>query len=109
MVYIGNLIYDEYIKKAEGIIIFGGGSMLPNLLQKMEQLNLLEKVTAICDNNVTIQGKEISGISVLAPDDACEEFNDLDFIVYNQYFMEICKQLVENHIDKIHLIREGSI
>lgn len=109
MVYIGNLDYDEHIKKAEGIIIFGGGSMLPHLLKKMEQNDLIEKVIAICDNNAAMHGKEISGIPVLAPDNVCKEYNNCDFIVYNQYFMEICEQLCKNHITKIHLIRQGSL
>ena len=109
MVYIGNLDYDEHIKKAEGIIIFGGGSMLPHLLKKMEQHNLIEKIIAICDNNKDMQGKEISGIPVLAPDDACKKYMNLDFIVYNQYFMEICEQLYKNCITQIHLIRQDSL
>ncbi len=109
MVYIGSLDYDEQIKKASEIVIFGGGSMLPYLLKKMRQLNLVEKITAICDNNVDMQGKEILGIPVLAPDDVCNKNRNLDFIVYNQYFMEICEQLYKNQIVKIHLIRQGSL
>lgn len=109
MVYIGSLDYDEQIKKAAGIIIFGCGSMLPYLLKKMEQLNLQEKIKAICDNNVSMQGAQISGIPVLAPNYVCKEYGDLDFLVYNQYFMEICEQLQQNHIARVHLIRQGSL
>lgn len=109
MMYIGGLKFDDEIKKAEGIIVFGGGSMLPYLLKKMKQLNIAERIVAICDNNIAIQGKEVSGVPIMSPKFVCENYREFDFIVYNQYYMEICEQLHRNHIEKIHLIRSGSI
>ena len=107
--YIGSLEYDESIKKAEKIIIFGGGSMLIRLFKQLEHLDLMEKIVAICDNDIAMQGKEVQGILVLEPRYACQKYKDGDYIVYNQYFMEICEQLRENHISKIHLVRQGSL
>lgn len=109
MLYIGSMDYDEQLKKAEGIIIFGGGSMLGCLLERMRQMELTEKIVAVCDNSVSLQKQEVAGIPVLSPDYACEKYGDMDFIVYNQYFMEICKQLQKNRVTRIHLIRQGSL
>lgn len=109
MEYIGSLEYDESLKKTNGIVIFGGGDMLPTLLKKLEGMKLAGEIIAICDNNVSLQGKEILGIPVLCLDYILEEYRDLDFVVYNRYSIEICKQLLENHVTKIHLIRQGSL
>lgn len=109
MVYIGSLDYDEQIKETKGIIIFGGGSMLTRLLERLEQMNLQERIIAICDNNVSMQEKEITGIPVLSPVQAYKKYENMDFIVYNRYFMEICEQLQKNDIPRIHLIRQGSL
>lgn len=109
MIYIGSLDYDVQLRDTDGIIIFGGGSMLSQLLNKLEQLDLRRNIVAICDNNIDVQGKELLGISVLGPDDIFRQYKGLDFIVYNQYFMEICEQLHTNHITRIHLIRQGSL
>lgn len=109
MVYIGSLDYDEQIKTAAEIIIFGGGSMLPCLLKKMKQLSIVGNIIAICDNNTAMHGKEICEIPVLSPKYIFENYGNSDFIVYNQYFKEICEQLRENHIKRIHLIRQGSL
>lgn len=109
MVYIGSLEYDEEIKKTEGIIVCGAGSMLPLLMKKMVWLNLSEKIMAICDNNTAIQGKRAEGILVMDVERAYKEYANADYIVYNRYFMEICKQLQEKQIKRIHLIRQGSL
>lgn len=109
MVFIGSLEYDEQIQEAAGIVIYGGGRMLPHLLAKMEQLGLLGKIKAISDVNTAIQGKRMVGIPVLSPKDVCKRYRDSDFIVYNQYFMEICEQLNAEGIKRVHLIRQGSL
>lgn len=109
MTYIGSLEYDEQIKHAAGVIIFGGGFMLQHLLNKMKELHLEDKVIAVCDNNTAMHGEKVFGIPVWAPDEAFQKYRDTDFIVYNNYFLEICNQLLENNIKKIHLIRWGSL
>lgn len=109
MVYIGSLTYDYQIKESKGIIIFGGGTMLTHLLKKLEQMDVAEKIIAICDSDISMQGREIAGMPVLSPMQAYERYRNFDFIVYNQYFMEICKQLKINDIPRIHLIRQGSL
>lgn len=109
MVYIGSLEYDEQLKATRGIIIFGAGSLLPYLMKKLDAINLSHKIMAICDNNTAVHGEKLAGISVMSPELVFREYADADYIVYNQYFMEICKQLQENHITGIHLIRQGSL
>lgn len=109
MVYIGGLEYDEQLKSSKKIIIFGAGSLLPWLMKKMDLLNLSEKIIAICDNNNVVQGTKMTGISVVSPEDVYSEYKDADYIVYNQYFMDICKELQKNNIIRIHLIRQGSL
>lgn len=109
MVYIGSLEYDEQLQRSTGIIIFGAGAMFPHLLREMERLKLSEKIIAICDNNAAVQGEREMGILVISPEDACREYRDADYIIYNKYFMENCIQLQKNGIIGIHLIRQGSL
>lgn len=109
MVYIGSLEYDEQLAASQGLIVFGAGDMLPHLMRKMERLKLSPKIIAICDNNTAIQGERRRGILVISPEDACKEYRDADYIVYNKYFMENCRQLQKNGIMRIHLIRQGSL
>lgn len=109
MVFIGSLNYDEQIQEAAGIVIYGGGKMLPHLLAKMEQLELSGKIKAIGDADTAKQGEKMMGISVLSPEDICKKYKELDYIVYNQYFMEICERLNAEGIKRIHLIRQGSL
>lgn len=109
MVYIGSLEYDELLRATGEIIIFGAGSLLPYLMKKLEALNLSQKIIAICDNNAAVHGEKAAGILVMSPERVFREYADADYIVYNQYFMEICKQLQENNITGIHLIRQDSL
>lgn len=109
MVYIGSLEYDEQIKTTGGIVIFGSGFLLPYLMKKLDTFNLSKKIIAICDNNTAVHGEKVAGISVMSPEYVFRKYAGADYIVYNQYFIEICKQLQENHIKRIHLIRQGSL
>ncbi len=106
MEYIGDLRNDKRLKEASDIVIFGGGMMLPVLLDNMNQLHLRDRVVAVCDNNQKMHGKTIYGIPMYGLEYVKHNYKNATYIVYNKYFVEICKQLVENHIDKIHLLRQ---
>lgn len=62
------------------------------------------KVIIICDNNAAVQGEWVAGILVISSK-ACRKYRAADYVVYNRYFMENCKQLQENNITGIHLVR----
>ena len=52
MEYIGKIEHDQKLCMGEnGIVIFGAGGQLENLLNKLENLHVRDKVVCICDNN----------------------------------------------------------
>lgn len=103
MEYIGRIEKDQKLyKNKNGIVIFGAGKKLSQLLNKIEK----RKVICICDNDLKKQRKEIEGITIVSPGYAFKFYNNATYIVYNQYCMEISRQLVLQGIEKIHLIRD---
>lgn len=106
MEYIGRIENDKklYIEE-HGIIVFGAGRGLEKLLDKFEEMHMKDRIICICDNNYEKQGKEINGIKIVNPQYAFNHYRNSDYIVYNQFCIEICMQLLEEGIKKVHLIR----
>lgn len=106
MEYIGKIENDKKLfENKEGIVIFGAGEKLKHLLCRLNELQVKDKVVCICDNNCEKQGQEIEGIEVYEPEEAFRRYKKEMYIVYNQYSLEICQQLVKANINRIHLIR----
>lgn len=106
MEYIGKIENDKKLyRDTQGIIVFGAGNSIDKLLNELEKMHLKGRVKYICDNNCEKQGKEISGIKIVNPQYVFNYYRNSDYIVYNQFCVEICKQLLEEGIKKVHLIR----
>ena len=106
MKYIGRIEKDiSLCEKNEKMVVFGAGKGLKRLLDKLEQLQIKDRVVCICDNNPEKQEKKISGIRVVSLDYALKNYRYENYIVYNQFCVEICRQLISNGVQKIHLIR----
>lgn len=105
MEYIGRLENDILIRSKNKIVIFGAGKELSSLLNQMDAMGIKKGVLCICDNNSAQQGKKIDGIEIVSPDYAFLRCRDAIYIVYNRFCMEISKQLMDEGIERIHLIR----
>lgn len=106
MEYIGRIENDKKLHMNEmGIVIFGAGKNLEKVLDKLEKIHEKNKVICVCDNDVKKQGREINGIEIVSPDYALRHYSGAVYIVYNQFCIEICRQLTEQGIERIHLIR----
>lgn len=106
MDYIGRLEYDGKLQKGlEHVVIFGGGERLPELLKRMDQLGLKKRILCICDNDRKKWGQTVDGIEILPPEEVFQKFKDCPYILYNKYSVAICRQLLQEGISKIHLIR----
>ncbi len=106
MEYIGSFECDKkLINNEAGIVIFGAGKGLSGLLDKMEKSGIKGRVLCICDNNSEQQGNFIQGIQVISPEEAICRYSNAMFIVYNRFCEEISKQLIDEGIERIHLIR----
>lgn len=104
MEYIGRLEKDRYIY-GEEIVIFGAGKGLYEILDRLEKMQIKDKIVCICDNDPEKHGKKIEGIEILNPKQIFSSHSSAAYIVYNQFCGEICKQLVNEGIYRIHLIR----
>lgn len=106
MEYIGRIKNDRKLYANEvDIVIFGAGKDLAKILDKLEKLNVKENVICACDNDTKKQGKTINGIEIVSLDYALSRYTNAVYIVYNQFCIEICRQLAEQGIERIHLIR----
>lgn len=103
--YIGRLQNDRLLKDKKQIVIFGAGKGLDWLLEQLQKLGVKDKVFCICDNNPKEQGRRIEGIEIVSPAYAFSSCNKGSYLVYNRFWREICGQLKEEGIEKIHLIR----
>lgn len=104
--YIGRIENDKKISlTTDEIVVFGAGRELERILDKLTEMCVMDRVVCICDNSREKQGKEINGIKIISLDDAINCYSDAAYIVYNQFQIEICRQLMEQGIEKIHLIR----
>ncbi len=105
MEYIGSLEYDTRLRnEAEKIIICGAGKRLEPLLSEFQILGI-KNIICVCDNNITSTREDMDGIPICSLNTAFEKYRDADFVVYNRYAIEICRQLMDNGISKIHLLR----
>ena len=105
MEYIGSLAFDTKLKDAAvNIVIFGAGKKLKSLLNEVQILGI-RNIACICDNDIGGKKESVEGIPIYSFNETLEKFHDADFVVYNRYAMDICQQLMDNGISKIHLIR----
>lgn len=106
MEYIGKIEYDKDLcVNGNEIVIFGAGSGFEKLIEKLEMLCVKDKIVCVCDNDIEKQGKKIQGIKIVSLEYALNYYKNAAYIVYNQFCIEICRQLIEKGIEKIHLIR----
>lgn len=103
MEFIGNINMDEKLYQSRQIVICGAGCMLNELLDKMNQMNLLDKVVAICDNNQELLGNQINQIQVDSYEKVIGQYPEADYIAYNRFAVEICHQ-IHGNVRKIHLV-----
>lgn len=106
MRYIGKIEHDYFLKKKDvKIVVFGAGGMVKVMLEQLKREGLWNKIVCICDNNPLSGMQDIDGIRVLGFEQACQEYRDSEFIVYNRYATEMAKQLIDNNMINIHYIR----
>lgn len=106
MEYIGKIEHDRILRESgEEIVVFGAGRGLDNVVNKLDTMGVKDRIVCICDNNNEKQGEKVMGIEICSPEFAFENYSKAAYIVYNQFCIEICKQLLQEKIDKIHLIR----
>lgn len=84
-------------------IIFGAGFTGRNAYSK---LSLIYQVMAYSDNDSSMWGKSINGVTVLEPRELkeCQLKNECDIVICSDYFPEIQKQLLEMGINTIRII-----
>ncbi len=106
MEYIGKIEFDKKLcEDKESIVIFGAGQGLKNILNRLDEMNLQDRIVCVCDNSCEKQGQEVYGLKVYNPEDVFQTHRSASYIVYNQFCIEICNQLIKEGINKIHLIR----
>ena len=106
--YIGGISFDDKLYESEQIVICGAGKKLPDLLNRLKIMGLLDRVVVICDGNSELWGKVIHHIPVYGYEKAIQHYQDADFIAYNRFAAEICFE-ISSKINKIHLFSPRSL
>lgn len=105
MEYIGNIIFDDKLKQANEIVIFGAGYFARKTLDYLKNNHLEQKIVCFCVSNDS--KIELCGIPVLLIEEAVERYRNAVYIVTGKYDKEMIQALLDKKIEKIHLIING--
>lgn len=101
MEYIGNVLYDDLFVEDRKFIIYGTGIFGKKLYLYFKKCGYENKVIYFCDRD--IQDGVFLGVKVIYPLEAVRVKN-ADFLVGGKYDTEMIDFLLDNGVEKIHLL-----
>ncbi|MCM1038076.1 MAG: hypothetical protein NC434_02050 [Ruminococcus sp.] len=105
MEYVGNIIYDTYLKQDNTkLVIFGAGRSGRKVYDFLEQNNKAQNIKYFCDNNDKLCGKKIGNVEIVCPTQVIRSEVEYHFLVSGDYADEIVMFLMKNGIKKIHIL-----
>lgn len=107
IIYVGGLGQDNILKDNKPLlVIWGAGMRGKGLYKELEKIGLSRLVQAYGDNCEAAWGMQIGGVTVCPLEEikALQCKKGCHILVTGQYDLEICKQLVHENIENIHLI-----
>ncbi len=106
MRYIGYIENDIPLFESKSkIVICGAGGLFDKFLIKLESLGMRNRICSICDKDADKWGTSVQGIEIIPLEETIDKKAELEYIVYNRYRLEIARELAEQKIENIHLIR----
>lgn len=105
MRYVGNIIYDEILKKdSTELVIFGAGKTGRKIYSYLEINGLAHKLKCFCDMNEELWGQAIDGVIIKNPEDIFCDGEKYHFLIGGGYADEILKILQERGIRDVHFL-----
>lgn len=105
MRYVGNIIYDEILKKDSAeLVIFGAGKTGRKIYAYLEMNDLSNKLNCFCDMNKELWGQLIDGVMIKNPEDVLGNREKYHFLTGGRYADEILEILQERGIQNVHLL-----
>ncbi len=105
MRYVGNIIYDEILKKDSAeLVIFGAGKTGRKIYTYLEINGLTHKLKCFCDMNKDLWGQVIDGVMIKNPEDIFFDREKYHFLIGGRYADEILEILQERGIQNVHLL-----
>ena len=90
-------------KNQKSIVLFGAAETGKYILELLR--NQGADIQCFCDNDLSLQGKNVNGVKVLSPADAAQQYFDALFIIASvNYRKEIQKQLIDLGIDNKNIV-----
>lgn len=80
------------------LVVFGAGSAGVNNYNVLTDLGLVDKVVAVCDNDVKKQGQKMNDISIVSVDEAIKKYSNAFFVISTSWWKEANEQLLKGGI-----------
>lgn len=104
MEYVGNIIYDMFLKQNDmKLVIFGAGRSGRKVYEYLDRNNKAQHVKYFCDRNADLWGGKIEGIEIVDPMQILCDVK-YHFLVSGNYANEMTEFLISNGVKKIHLL-----
>ena len=95
------------VLEGKSIILFGGGALGKEMLYALQHLNIFP--AAFCDNNTSVQGKNIKGLPVISPEQLRADYPDSFVIIcISKHEDSIAKQLIKLGVNSECIFRKES-
>lgn len=105
MEYVGNIIYDMFLMQTDTeLVIFGAGRSGRRVYEFLDRNGKAQNVKYFCDRNQNLWGKRIEDIEVVNPVLVITSENKYHFLVSGDYADDMTEYLLQNGIERIHLI-----
>lgn len=105
MEYVGNIIYDTFLKQNNTkLVIFGAGRSGRKVYEFLDRNGRVQNVKYFCDTDENFWGKRIEGIEVVDPMQVIRSEKEYHFLVSGDYADDMTEFLVENGVKRIHLL-----
>lgn len=104
MEYVGNIIYDMFLKQNDTeLVIFGAGRSGKKVYEYLDRNDKAQHIKYFCDCNADLWGRKIEGIEVVDPMQILCEVK-YHFLVCGNYAADMTEFLVSIGVKKIHLL-----
>lgn len=105
MKYIGSMEEDDQLNEKSQIVIYGTGIIGKKIFDILVRRGLENNVVAFCDSNSNLWGTSVKDREVMELKEIIGRFPHADYLVGSCCVRQITETLVENDIEKIHIVR----
>lgn len=105
MKFIGSMEDDDQLNEKSQIVIYGTGTIGKRLFDLLVKRGLGNNIVAFCDSNSNLWGTSVKNREVMELKEITRRFPHADYLVGSCCVRQITETLLENDIERIHIVR----